>query len=259
MATNIGEVIHCLDQIIDQAYRNQSRLGYFPALYIEVTGNIRRASDEGVFAAPQRMERFAVLFANRYLEALERYQCGQPVLQSWRIAFDAAPDRWLIVLQHLLLAINAHINLDLGIAAARTGPGEQLGDLKSDFDKVNQILSSMVEEVERGLARIWPLLGLLDRVAGNIDETIINFSIEKARDQAWELARRLAALDEAGQRREIEKWDRLVAALGNRIRRPGLVKTSVLRFIRLGEIGTVPEIIDILRNRSARVGVGFRR
>lgn len=162
-------------------------------------------------------------------------------------------------MQHLLLAINAHINLDLGIAAARTGPGEQLGDLKSDFDKVNQILSSMVEEVERGLARIWPLLGLLDRVAGNIDETIINFSIEKARDQAWELARRLAALDEAGQRREIEKWDRLVAALGNRIRRPGLVKTSVLRFIRLGEIGTVPEIIDILRNRSARVGVGFRR
>lgn len=258
MATTLGEVIHCLDQTIDQAHRNQSRLGYFPALYIEVTGNIKQAIDDGFFAAPKRMERFAVLFANRYLEALERHQCGQPILRSWQIAFDAAPDRWLIVLQHLLLAINAHINLDLGIAAARTSPGEQLSDLKADFDKVNQILSSMIEEVERELARVWPLLGLLDRVAGNIDETIINFSLEKARDQAWELARRLAPLDEAGQRREIERWDRSVAALGNRIRRPGLVKTTALRFVRLGEIGTVPEIIDILRNRSARVGAGFR-
>ena len=46
-----------------------------------------------------------------------------------------------VILQHLLLGINAHINLDLGIAAVETSPGNQLAPLKNDFDMINKLLA----------------------------------------------------------------------------------------------------------------------
>jgi len=46
---------------------------------------------------------------------------GQTPTESWVKAFDATEFWWLIVLQHLLMDMNAHINLDLGIAAAEKG------------------------------------------------------------------------------------------------------------------------------------------
>jgi Family of unknown function (DUF5995) len=78
------------------------------------------------FDSPERMARLGVNFANRYLAAYEGYRSGGAGTQSWKFAMDAAQEWWPIVLQHLLLAMNAHINLDLGIAAAGTSPGGEL-------------------------------------------------------------------------------------------------------------------------------------
>ena len=39
------------------------------------------------------------------------------------------------MLQHLLIGMNAHISLDLGIAAARTAPGEALPVLTQGIDQ----------------------------------------------------------------------------------------------------------------------------
>lgn len=246
-AKTIDEVIRQMDQIIDLAYRNHSRLGYFAALYRKVTVKVKEGIAKGFFDDGDRMERLDVIFANRYLEAFEQCQNNVVPTRAWQVAFDASNRWWPIVLQHLLLGMNAHINLDLGIAAARTCPGNAVHDLKNDFNKINEILAGLVDEVERELTQVWPVLGLLDRIAGKTDEAVINFSMTKARDHAWNVAEDLACLEELEQMPKIDELDREMAALGRKVRYPGLVIGTVTKTIRLGERGTIPQIIDILK------------
>jgi hypothetical protein len=246
-AETIEEVIEQLDSIIDWARTNNSRLGYFAALYRKVTVKVKEGIAAGFFEDGARMERLDVVFANRYLEALERFQKNRVLTRSWKVAFEASQAWWPIVLQHLLLGMNAHINLDLGIAAARTNPGSAVRDLKSDFMKINDILAALVDGVEQELAHIWPVLGLLDRIGGRTDEVLINFSMLKARDHAWKVAKEFAPLSDPLQASHIDDLDQRVAALARRVRKPGVIIGAATKTIRLGERGTIPQIIDILR------------
>lgn len=242
----IDNVIQRLDDIIDWSRSHKSRLGYFAALYRNVTLKVKEGIADGYFGDGQRMERLDVIFAGRYLDAFEKYRSNQPTTRSWRLTFETSRHWWPIVLQHLLLGMNAHINLDLGVAAARTSPGDAIHDLEADFNKINEILAALVDGVQKELARVWPLLGLLDRIAGRTDEALINFSMEKARDQAWQVALNLAPLDRANRMAGIEKIDKEVALFGRLVRHPGLTIGSVNKIIRLGERGTIPQIINIL-------------
>lgn len=196
-AHHIDEVVQNLDRIINHSIANESRLGYFPALYRKVTLRVARGISQGQFEDCSRMERLDVLFANRYLEAFELYLQAKAVPASWQLAFDAAAEWWPIVLQHLLLGINAPINLDLAVAAAATSPGPVLPALKNDFNRINSILAARVDDVKEELTAVWPLLGLIDRVSGRSEDVLINFSMTKALDCAWQAAERLAAASPA--------------------------------------------------------------
>jgi hypothetical protein len=246
-AKTIDEVIQQLDGIIDRAYKQKSRQGYFAALYRKVTLKIKEEVGGGFFEDGERMERLDVIFANRYLDAIEQYQSNEMPTRSWQLTFESSKHWWPIVLQHLLLGMNAHINLDLGIAAAKTSPGDAIIDLKEDFKKINEILASLVDEVERKLARIWPILKLLDRIGGRTDEALINFSIKKARDHAWKVAQDLAPLEQIEQMSKIASLDKEIVMLGRKIRHPGLIAGTTTMVVRLGERGAIPQIIDILR------------
>lgn len=245
-AATIDEVIDRLDGVIAHRRAENSRAGYFPALYRKVTVSVKEGIEEGSFEDGERMERLDVIFANRYLEAVAAAERGEGPSASWQITFDAARGWWPIVLQHLLLGMNAHINLDLGIAAARTAPGAELAGLENDFNSINVVLARLTDGVKEELSTIWPRLRRLDRLAGDADDKIINFSITEARDHAWKLARRLAPLGPEAQAAEIAKADRRVAKLGRLIWKPGPVARLKAGFVRLGERGTVPEIIDLL-------------
>ena len=163
------------------------------------------------------------------------------------VAFQAAASRRLLVLQHLLLGMNAHINLDLGIAAARTCPGEELPTLKGDFGEINNILSDLVDEMQDRIAAVSPWLGFLDRVGGRTDEAIVDFSMGRARDAAWGFAERLAPLSQEQQADRIAEQDGLIAALARRIRSPRSKLVSlVAMLIRLRESNDVARVIDVL-------------
>ena len=77
------------------------------------------------------------------------------------MAFEAAT-RWRpIILQHLLLGMNAHINLDLGIAAATVAPREALPSFQHDFDEINVILTGLIGAVEAEMQRdFYPVASL---------------------------------------------------------------------------------------------------
>ncbi len=245
-AATIDQVIERLTAIVEESKADRSRRGYFAALYRKVTIQVKQGIDEGFFDDGPRMKRLDVIFANRYLDAFDQYRSGGTPTQSWVFAFAVSEQRWPIVLQHLLLGMNAHINLDLGIAAARTVPAEQLPDLQSDFNKINTILASLVSGVQQELAQIWVTLRLLNRYLGSVETSLINFSMNKARDHAWSVAQRVAPLNEAAQATEIEQLDSGVLKLARHVRHPGVVGSLVTKTIRAGERGTIPRIIDIL-------------
>src|SRR4029453_653582 len=113
-AKTLNEVITSLDAIIEDCIRVKSRRGYFACLYRKMTIAIRDAIISNVFEDGLRMEKLDVHFANGYLAAYNQYASGENATVSWQTAFDAAATDRLTVLQHLLLGINAHINLDLG-------------------------------------------------------------------------------------------------------------------------------------------------
>jgi hypothetical protein len=242
----IDQIIDQLADIIDWSHKTKSRLGYFAALYRKVTIKVKEGIAEDFFDDGERMERLDVIFANRYLAAVEAYRNNAQPTNCWIYSFQVAKQRWPIVLQHLLLGMNAHINLDLGIAAARTVPSTELPSLHDDFNRINEILTGLVGDVQNDLAQIWTILRLMNRYLGNIETAIINFSMEKARDNAWSVAERLSPLTESTQEAEIVKLDAEVTAFARVIRHPGFLGSAVSKLIRLGERGSIPKKIDIL-------------
>lgn len=246
-AKTIDEVIAQLTDIIDWANQNNSPLGYFPALYRRVTILVKEKIAENHFDDNPRMERLDVIFANRYIKAFHDYQAGKPLTNSWKVAFDASKDYWPIVLQHLLLGMNAHINLDLGIASAQVCPGNEIDSLKDDFNKINALLASLVRKVQDQLTEVWPMLKLLDWIAGNKEEVVINFGIDIARMQAWQVAKTFAKTPQAQWPDEIHALDEQIAKIAQKIYQPpGKLLNIVTGVIRLGERGNVRRKIEIL-------------
>lgn len=245
-ATTIDEVITSLDRIISWSKARRSRMGYFPALYRKVTIRVKEGIANGEFEDGARMERLDVIFANRYLEAFEAKFKKAPITESWKVAFTAAR-RWRpIVLQHLLLGMNAHIDLDLGIAAAETAPPGEVATLKDDFFRINKILGELVNGVQDELAQVWPVLKFLDKIAGKTDEALANFGMKLTRGHAWKVAQDLSALPPEQREEWIASLDTKVANFGSKLLFRNIFIATILFFIRLMEMRSVPRIIEIL-------------
>jgi Family of unknown function (DUF5995) len=69
---------------------------------------------QGGFVDADWTERWDVVFADMYLDALEAWNATGDAPGPWAIAFGAANDTPRVPpLRHLLLGMNAHINYDL--------------------------------------------------------------------------------------------------------------------------------------------------
>lgn len=246
IAGTIDEVLEALEGIILRAMEEGSRLGYFAALYRKVTARVKEGIERGFFDDGRRMERLDVLFANRYLDALRLWQEGRAPTRAWQVAFDAAEAVRPIILQHLLLGINAHINLDLGIAAAEASPGPELAPSQVDFDRINEILFALIDQVQEEIGEVSPWIALLDRVGGREADEIVRFSLGIARDEAWRFAVELAPLPQNLWRAPVELKDRETAALGHRVLHPGWLLSGALWVIRARETASVRRVIEVL-------------
>jgi hypothetical protein len=173
----------------------QDRRCIFLTLYGVVSSEMRDRVARGAFLDSRWVHRYAVEFANLYRAALEAYEAGRlaDVPKAWRLCFDAARAGAGLVLQDLLLGVNAHVNNDLPLALTRIAIDPGRTERRRDHDAVNAVLASVMERATQRLAALYaPGLTALDQGAGALDEMIGLFSLEVARDSAWDGAVSLA-------------------------------------------------------------------
>jgi hypothetical protein len=207
-----------LADITDAALTAGDAAGYFPALYTRVMADVAEGIGTGKFDDDERMERLAVAFAGYYLRARN----GEiPRPRCWQATWDVAGDPKLVIVQHLLLGINAHVNHDLAQAVVEVAPDTGgLDAARSDFDSMNDVLANAFDAIIDDLDRVSRWSGEVAACGGG---RLFNFSLRVARAQAWDAAERLHALDENGRRAYVAELDRLVSVLAYLITRPALV------------------------------------
>jgi len=246
---SINQVISTLDEIISETEKNENPLGYFAALYQNVTIKVKEGIQNNFFEDGPRMEKLDIIFAKRYIDAYYAWQKNEELSKSWQKAFKLSDDYWPIVLQHLLIGMNAHINLDLGIAAAEVSKNRNINDLEDDFNKINEVLSSLVNEVQNDLANMWPTLKKILQKTKKVDDFMVDFSMELARNGAWKFAVTISETPEVNVEELITKRDEKIARKAGIINYPGFLAKILLGIIRLGEKGTVKErIIQLAAN-----------
>ena len=242
----IADVIIVLDAIVQDSARTQSRAGYFAALYKRMTVAVSEGIQKGAFEDGARMEALDILFAQRYLTAFDAFKSSTECSSSWQHALTGCGNRSLIVLQHLLLGINAHVNLDLAIAAAKLAPGNAIHALEKDFNHINVLISELVDDVQKCLEEVWFPMRFLRDVINRQGHAVLNFSMTAARKTAWANAVLLANMNASERATHIKGMDSMVRSVGERISNPGLWPAMLLRIIRFTEYEDVGRTIRLI-------------
>jgi len=146
----------------------------------------------------------------------------------------------------MLAGVNAHIDLDLGIAASEIAPGAQIESLHADFDTVNAVLASQVRGVLDQIDSLSPVLAdlydvLMQHEIDLIDEALIVF-----RDGAWRFATLLAGEPSILHPATIMVKDLEVAKLGTLILYPPPILAAIVAVIASKESRDVVHNIEIL-------------
>jgi hypothetical protein len=158
-----------------------------------------------------------VLFADYYFRAFDRYVAGKAVPDAWRIAFAAAGGGETNAGHDVFLGMNAHIQRDLPYVLAKVGLRTRRGrSRKPDHDRVNRILTTVIDPVEDELARRYdPLFTLADAKPAPVEELAALELLKSWREGAWRNAERLLAADSPAERAQvaqsIETWSRIWA------------------------------------------------
>ena len=247
--TTIDEVVATIQGVIAWSIANASRLGYFAALYKRITLAIKQGIADGIFDDGPRMEQFDVTFASRYFAALNAYfyPAQFPAISHcWRVAFDGAALPHPIIVQHLLAGVNAHIDLDLGIAAETVAPGKQLPSLHHDFNTVNAVLSSQVSTVVTEIDSISPVLADIYKLLMSYELDLIADGLVITRDAAWLFATVLADEPAFLHTANIKVHDLEVARLGEFILDPPKILAGVVDVIASQESRDVVKNIVVL-------------
>jgi Family of unknown function (DUF5995) len=252
-----------LDEVVDgfsaleRTFQQSSdRRSLFLTLYGVVSAAMRTRVAERTFEDNAWVERYAVAFANLYRVALERYEAGRrgEIAPAWRLAFDAARAGTGLALQDVLLGVNAHVNHDLPLALSAVSIDPDRTSRYRDHSAVNRVLGSVTERATERLAALYaPGLRTMDAAAGRLDELISAFSLEVARESAWE-----SAVSLANARTQVERAlvTRLLAARSGVMARLLLAPSRDPAFVRLcrtleGDANWIAVATRAVRNPTA--------
>jgi hypothetical protein len=245
--TTIDGVVRVLDEIIDDCLRKRSRLGYFAALYRRVTVGVRRRVENGTYVDGARMERLDVRFAQRYIDAYFQQRRGQRPTEAWAYTFAAGRDDRPIVLQHLLLGMNAHINLDLPIASAQILDRHDPTGFETDFHAVNDLLGALIDEIQDEIATAGLWMKVVDVLGGPVDEALCSLFLTRARSSAWQRAVTLHNRAPDARPKVIRQFDENTRRIARHIYAPNSAISGLRSHLRSVESDDVCAVIEAMR------------
>jgi len=247
----IEEVLKKLDEIIAWAKANQSPAGYFACTYRIMTAQVLKGIQQKKFEDNPRMTLLDIAFATRYLEAWDSYSKGKRCTNAWYIAFEAAKNKNLLILQHIFLGMNAHINLDLGISAASIMPNRKITPLKKDFENINNVIASINQNVQDSLNRICYPVELIDRISNGKDNTVLDFAISRARETSWATAVMVSNTPNLLKESVTGIVDYAAAKVASQIINPNLLTPALLKELKKCESSDVRKNIEILASTKS--------
>ena len=189
--------IERMQDLIFQWQEASDQREIFLSCYHLMTGNTLQAIDEGEFNDNQWVEELLGRFAGYYFDALDQYQRDDATTPAvWVLAFDAARDPDIQVLQNLIMGVNAHINYDLVLTLVDMldPEWERLSEIErnlryADHRHVNDIIGRTVDTVQDTVIEPRsPAMDIVDKVLGPIDEWVASRMIAHWRDEVWDRA-----------------------------------------------------------------------
>lgn len=182
---NINEVVIELEKIAKNSIATKSNAVHFAFIYYEISKAIQEGIQLGVFEDNERMSWFTANFGNRYLEAYYLYQKGLPISQCWKYAFDCVEQNSFSVVQHLLLGINAHINLDLVFATHDLYHYADPKTLEKDFFKIDELLTQVYCRLLPRYAKFSLGIKILNIMPHALSQPFLKSHVLRIRKRAW--------------------------------------------------------------------------
>ena len=186
----IGDLMTAMRHRLQSLGPEHASTGDFLATYLRTTEAVAAAIDAGSFEDPAWVERWDLVFAQLYLDALDAHLSeDRRPSRPWRLAFAAAPN--LPPLGNVLLGVNAHINYDLPqalvavISDAEFGDPSLLARRRRDHARIDGVLSRRVaaEDVEISARS---MRTLLDRALRPVNRWASRRFLKEAREKVWE-------------------------------------------------------------------------
>ncbi len=190
-----GPPVTSVDEAIDRMYEIEAALpksdglACFNRMYLGVTQDVDNRIGQGYFSDPDFLTALDVVFANIYFDAVDALVIephAVPVV--WQPLLERASRPDVYPIQFALAGMNAHINHDLPIALVQTcaqlGTAPDDSTHHSDYQKVDQLLDAAEQAVRQSFESGTVLHA--DRDAQRVLDLVDNWSINSARDVAWD-------------------------------------------------------------------------
>jgi hypothetical protein len=237
-----------LEKIIQWSVDNQNRNGYFAALYKNISARVQDGIFTSAFDDPMRMQKFVKIFAGYYIDAFEEYKLGLLEKSNpWYQVFEQGKRKRTII-QHLLLGVNTHVNFDLPNTCLRIASGAELMYLCNDYFRINTILAASIDQVEKQIFTLSPLLSILSRFISQLERRLLNFSLSVARGKSWEFACQQAVGDKKVIASVKQQCLEMTQKLCFRIINPGRFSNILLFLINLTEVRSMGKNIQVLNS-----------
>ncbi len=170
---------------------------YFLGTYLRTTLAVAAAIEDARFEDLEWVERWDVVFADLYLDALvaDRGDSGarSAVPRPWRVALRAEPG--LPPVAHVLLGVNAHVNYDLPQALLGVISDEDfdrpatMARRRRDHERIDGVLASRVAAEDSTLAAVGSAAGsartALDRLLQPLNRLGTKRFLREARAKVW--------------------------------------------------------------------------
>jgi hypothetical protein len=205
-------VILRMQSIVSEWESQSDHRSIFLNCYMLMTGNMLIAIDRKEFSDPRWVDRLLHAFADYYFLALNAYDLNpRSAPPVWQLAHDASLDHSITPLQKLLLGVNAHINYDLVLTLVDLLQPEwsQIQDQHrkiryTDHCLVNEIIGRTIDTVQDTILEpAMPVMDIIDKVLGPIDEFLISRLIANWRENVWNHATRLIESQDPAEQQQM--------------------------------------------------------